>query len=88
MPKASDSLRTFSEKLANLPEFPKSSETLSVLRNLMVCKSNGKNWKILEKIGNGPKWFNISENLRECLEIFGKLRKQFKSVFQMFFMIF
>ena len=84
MPKASDNLRTFSEKPANLQEFPKASETLSVLRNLMVCKNIGKNWKILEKIGNGPKWFNISENLRECLEIFGKFRKQLKSVFHMF----
>ena len=39
----------------------------------------------MENFENGLKMaLKISENLRECSEIFGKLRKRFKSVFQMF----
>ena len=48
--------------------------------------------KLLENFGNGSKvifrcfynFLKFSENLRKCSENFGKLRKRFKSNFQMF----
>ena len=87
MPKSSGNLWKFWEELGNLREFPKTSETLQT--HFLRLNDLWNFWKTSETVQKYfPDVFMIFKIFGKSSEIFEKLRKRFKSNFQMFLWLF